>query len=82
MHVSFLGDVSANVERKRAQAAAKATSAGHQNGTTFRKILIGNNKVNMEREEIQNETGYYPKQKQAGNRGDGIGRALVDMAGN
>lgn len=75
------GDVSANVERKRAQAAAKISATVNPSGLLFTKVLIGNNKVNMDKEEIQNEMGYYPKQKQAGRRGDGIGRALVDMAG-
>lgn len=65
------------MERKRAQAAARASTKGRQSSILFNKALTGSN-----RGTTQNDVGYYPKPQQAGSRGDGVGRALVDMAGN
>ncbi len=69
------------MERKKMQASDQLPRAAHPKGTLFTQILHGDNRTRPQTEELQNETGYFSKQRQAGTRGEGIGRALVDMAG-
>ncbi len=69
------------MERKKIQASTHLQTKVRPKGTLFTKILHGDNRANIPQEELQSETAYFSKQRQAGTRGEGIGRALVDMAG-
>eukprot|EP00794_Sanderia_malayensis_P020042 gene20042-22009_t len=76
-----LGKSSARMERKKMQATAQFSRVAQPKGTMFSKILHGDSRPKGTKEELQNEAGYFTKRRQVGTRGDGIGRALIDMAG-
>ena len=75
--------MSADVERKRAQAKSKGSSiGGHSSSSIFKRVLSGTTKSSKNVDEVQTVSeSSCQKQRDTKRRGDDIGRALVEMAG-